>query len=252
MTDAGRRVAIVQSNYIPWRGYFDMIALADTFVILDDVQYTRRDWRNRNKIRTVDGSKWLSIPVKTKGGYHQLIRDTLIAEPDWAANHWRSIELAYAQAPHFPTYRDRYHALFERAAEETHLSAVNRLLIEGIMQDLGIKTRLIDSAEIGAGGAKSDRILNLCIATGATRYLSGPSAAAYLDLGAFAEAGIQVEWMRYDTQKPYPQVHAPPYVGQVTVLDMMFNMGHMAQDLLVSADMTFLSKSAERNEEAPS
>ncbi|MCR9177362.1 MAG: WbqC family protein [Alphaproteobacteria bacterium] len=239
MTDAGRRVAIVQSNYIPWRGYFDMIALADTFVFLDDVQYTRRDWRNRNKIRTVDGAKWLSIPVKTKGGYHQLIRDTEIADPHWAADHWRALELAYARAPYFATFRDRYRSLFEHAATETHLSAVNRLLIGGIMQDLGIETTLIESADLAVDGTKSDRILNLCRAAGATRYLSGPSAAAYMDLDAFAAAGIQVEWMRYDTQKPYPQVHGEPYLGQVSILDMLFNTGDMARNLLVSADRRF-------------
>ena len=245
MTDSGRRVAIVQSNYIPWRGYFDMIALADTFVLLDDVQYTRRDWRNRNKIRTVDGSKWLSIPVKTKGGYHQLIRDTEIADPDWAADHWRAIELAYARAPHFPAYRDRYRTLFERAGAETHLSAVNRLLIEAVMRDLGIETVLADSADLAVDGTKSDRILNLCKAAGATRYLSGPSAAAYMDLAAFAAAGVQVEWMRYDTQKPYPQIHGDPYIGQVSILDMLFNIGDMARNLLVCTDQRFAPEIAD-------
>ena len=245
MTDAGRRVSIVQSNYIPWRGYFDMIGLADTFVLLDDVQYTRRDWRNRNRIRTVDGSKWLSIPVKTKGEYHQLIRDTEIADPDWAADHWRAIELAYARAPHFSEYRDRYRSLFERAAAETHLSAVNRLLIEAIMQDLGIETTLVESADLAVDGTKSDRILNLCKAAGATRYLSGPSAAAYMDLDSFASAGIQVEWMRYDTQKPYPQIHGDPYIGQVSILDMLFNIGDMARNLLVSNDEWFAPEIAD-------
>ncbi|MEQ9085607.1 MAG: WbqC family protein [Pontimonas sp.] len=236
---ADRRIAILQSNYIPWRGYFDIINLCDIFVFLDDVQYTRRDWRNRNKIRTSSGPRWLTVPVLTKGAYHQMVQDTRISDPSWAASHWRSIELSYRRAPHFKAYEARYRSLYERAAGLSHLSAINRLFIQAIMVDLRISTELLDSAALAVDATKSNRILEICRRLGATRYLSGPSAAAYLDLDAFAAAGIAVEWMRYDTQISYSQVHGPPYTANVSALDMLFNVGEDARDLLVGADCHF-------------
>src|SRR5688572_18851386 len=93
-----RKVAIVQSSYIPWKGYFDLINMVDEFVLYDDVQYTRRDWRNRNRIKTAAGLKWLTIPVEVKGKYHQLIRDTRIAEPRWGERHWAMLAQNYSGA----------------------------------------------------------------------------------------------------------------------------------------------------------
>src|SRR3954465_9010354 len=97
MTDV-RRVAIVQSNYVPWRGYFDLIASVDEFVLLDDAQYTKRDWRNRNRIKTAQGTRWLSVPVQVSGRYTQAIYDTFVADPDWARSHWETIRQTYARA----------------------------------------------------------------------------------------------------------------------------------------------------------
>src|SRR5438046_4323553 len=95
-----RKAAIVQSNYIPWKGYFDLIRRVDEFILYDDVQYTRRDWRNRNLIKTPQGLRWLTIPVEVKGKYYQSIRDTKIADPVWAASHWQTIVHNYGRAPH--------------------------------------------------------------------------------------------------------------------------------------------------------
>src|ERR1041384_7029573 len=101
-----KMVAIVQSNYIPWKGYFDMIRGVDEFVLYDDVQYTRRDWRNRNRIKTAQGTQWLTIPVEVKGKYLQAIKETKISDPSWGRTHWRTLCHSYNRAPHFRDFQD--------------------------------------------------------------------------------------------------------------------------------------------------
>lgn len=96
-----KRIAILQSNYIPWKGYFDMIAAVDEFILYDDMQYTRRDWRNRNQIKTPQGVQWLTVPVRVKGKYDQTIRETEIDGIDWAGTHWKIIAQNYRRAPRF-------------------------------------------------------------------------------------------------------------------------------------------------------
>lgn len=113
-----KKVAIVQSNYIPWKGYFDMIAAVDEFILYDDMQYTRRDWRNRNQIKTPQGPQWLTVPVKVKGKYLQTIRETEIDGVDWVEAHWKAIVQNYRRAPHFeevaaafePSYRQHQYS----------------------------------------------------------------------------------------------------------------------------------------------
>src|SRR5262245_22128659 len=139
-------VAIVQSNYIPWKGYFDLIRRADHFVLYDDAQYTTRDWRNRNRIKTKDGLLWLSIPVEVQGRRDQRIRDARVADPTWSKKHWKTIAAAYARAAHMSVYRERLEDLFARATSPW-LSEVNRHFIEAICGWLGITTRLSWSSE---------------------------------------------------------------------------------------------------------
>ena len=125
---ARRCVAIMQSSYIPWKGYFDMIAAADAFILFDDVQFTRRDWRSRNRIKTAQGPRWLTIPVKTKSRYTQLIQETEVAA-DWTENHWTRIRHAYGKAPHFADNADAVESLYARAAGMSSLSEINRLFL---------------------------------------------------------------------------------------------------------------------------
>jgi len=219
----GKRVAIVQSCYIPWKGYFDLINLVDEFVLYDDRQYTRRDWRNRNRIKTPQGTRWLTIPVEVKGRYHQRIDETLISDPDWADVHWKTLHHNYASAPHFDTYAERIEALY-RAANDRRLSAVNRTFLEEICAILGITTRLSWSTDYEASGARTERLVSLCRAAGATTYLSGPSAREYMDEALFDQAGIELEYMSYEGYPEYPQLH-PPFEHGVTVLDLLFNTG---------------------------
>ena len=222
MSSNGKAVAIIQSNYIPWKGYFDVIDRVDEFIFLDDVQYTTRDWRNRNRIKTRDGVKWLTIPVE-HGSSRRTIAETVIGDDGWAERHWKSIVHAYAAAPHFASFKEPFEQLY-LTPRESRLSAVNRRFVSTICTGLGIGTPLRQSSDYRASGTGSERILTLCQAAGATRYVSGPAARAYLDEGAFRSAGIDVAWMDYSGYLEYPQLH-PPFEHEVSVLDLIFNTG---------------------------
>jgi hypothetical protein len=227
-----KRVAIVQSNYIPWKGYFDMIGLADEFILFDDVQYTKRDWRNRNRIKTAQGTKWLTIPVHVKGRYEQLINEVEVSDASWPETHWKTLRMAYAQAPYFGEFRERYEDLY-LGMRKTRLSAINRSFLEAICADLRIEPNLTWSSDYPGVGAKTERLLSICIAAGADRYLAGPRSRDYLDESLFTGAGIEVEWMGYSGYPEYPQVH-PPFEHRVTVLDLLFHTGADAHRFLKS------------------
>jgi WbqC-like protein family len=228
----GKRVAIVQSCYIPWKGYFDLINLVDEFILYDDRQYTRRDWRNRNRIKTPQGSTWLTIPVQAKGRYEQRIDETLVADSSWADRHWKTLAHNYATAPFFDHLRDRVEALY-RNAIDPRLSEVNRLFLEAVCELLGIETHLSWSTDYEAEGTKTERLVSLCRAAGATAYLSGPSAREYIDESLFEDAGIALEYIDYSGYSEYPQQY-PPFDHAVTILDLLFNTGPDAPSFMKS------------------
>ena len=228
-----KRVAILQSNYIPWKGYFDLIDSVDEFIVYDDQQYTRRDWRNRNRIKTAQGTTWLSIPVKVKGRYHQRIDETEISDVTWTERHWQTIAHAYGRAPFFDAYRDRLHALYERRTEAL-LSDVNRELLQGLCQILGIETAFTSSSDYDAHGAKTERLVALCRSASATTYLSGPSARAYMDESLFHDVGIEVQYMDYGGYPEYDQLY-PPFEHEVSILDLVVHTGTEARRFLKSA-----------------
>lgn len=219
-----KRIAIVQSSYIPWKGYFDLINLVDEFVLFDDVQFTRRDWRNRNRIKTANGSHWLTIPVVSKGRFFQRIDETAVADGDWADLHWRSIELAYRKAPHFDRYAETVEGWYRQAAGETALSRINHLFLSGLCGLLGITTPFTWSRDYGGEGQKTERLVGICQAAGATAYLSGPSARDYMEPERFERAGIALEYMDYSGYPEYPQRHGP-FEHAVSILDLLFNVG---------------------------
>jgi len=229
---APRRIAIVQSSYIPWKGYFDLIGSVDEFVLFDDVQFTRRDWRNRNRIKTADGLKWLTVPVETKGKYGQAIKDTRISDSSWREKHWKSLYHAYSKAPCFSQWATRIEDVYQDASDEA-LSQINYRFLTAICGILGIDTKITWSMDYAATGRKSERLLGICRQAGATEYLSGPSARAYLDESLFEEAGIDVLWMEYDGYPEYDQLY-PPFEHRVTVLDLLFHTGTGAPDHMLN------------------
>ena len=227
-----KKVAILQSNYIPWKGYFDIIGSVDAFVLYDDMQYTKNDWRNRNKIKTQNGLQWLSIPVRQES-LHQKINETKITDPKWNINHWRSISQSYAKAPFFKVYKERFEALFLEEKSE-YISEINRHFIEAINGMLGITTKIYDSREFVLAKGKSERLLALCQELGATTYLSGPAARDYLDEKIFRDAGMNVEWMDYSGYAEYHQLF-PPFEHGVSVIDLILNEGENAKNFLKSS-----------------
>lgn len=218
-----KRVAIVQSNYVPWKGYFDLIGMVDEFVLLDDAQFTKRDWRNRNLIKTASGSQWLTIPVQVSGRYHQRIDETQIADASWAGRHWETLRHAYSRARFFPWASELLEPLYGDSGAEP-LSVVNRRFLVRICEALGITTQLSWSTDYCANGASTDRLVDLCVQSGASEYLSGPAARAYLDESIFAAAGVTVTWMDYEGYAEYPQLH-PPFDHRVSIVDLLFNVG---------------------------
>jgi hypothetical protein len=217
------RVAIVQSNYVPWRGYFDMINSVDHFVLLDDAQYTKRDWRNRNRIKTAQGTRWLSIPVQVSGRYTQSIYETVIADESWAQSHWTTLRQNYARAGGGQEALDFVEDLYA-SVPGPRLTDVNRHFLERICARLGITTRLSLSLEYAPQGTKTDRLVDICRKVGATEYVSGPAARDYLDESAFAAHGMSVKWFGYGPYPEYEQVH-PPFEPRVSVLDLLLSTG---------------------------
>jgi hypothetical protein len=225
-----KRVAIVQSNYIPWRGYFDLIAFVDEFIIYDDMQYTKNDWRNRNRIKTRQGLQWITVPVLAKGRFGQKIHETPIDGTHWANKHWRTLEFNYSAASHFAEIAGWLAPIY---LEERHvnLSQLNRRLLEEICGYLGIVTRLTNSWDYELAGGKTERVANLCRQAGATEYVSGPSARSYIDERVFDELGIRITWFDYEGYRDYTQLWGP-FEPAVSILDLLFNVGAEAPDYL--------------------
>lgn len=224
----GKSVAILQSNYLPWKGYFDMINAVDEFIIYDDMQFTRRDWRNRNKIKTPQGLIWITVPVKTKGKFHQSIRDTEIQGSEWATQHWTTIAANYRHATHFDELERLLHPLLRDSY--SHISTLNRTLLDAITGYLGIGTKITNCWEYGIIDGKSDRLLDLCIKAGATRYVSGPAAKDYLDEALFERAGVEVAWLDYGGFPEYPQLWGP-FEPAVSIIDVIANCGPESRSL---------------------
>jgi len=221
---SAKSVAIVQSNYIPWKGYFDLINSVNEFILYDDAQYTRRDWRNRNLIKTRDGLKWLTIPVDVKGKFMQKINETRVSESGWTRKHWAMISHNYAKAPYFSHYRGLFEDLYAKAVQERLLSRINYQLIRAVCDVLGVRTTISWSSDYALREGQNERRIGLCKSARATKYLSGPSAKEYLDERKFKAAGVSVAWMDYSEYPAYPQLFGPFEHG-VTVLDLIFNTG---------------------------
>lgn len=218
-----KKVAILQSNYIPWKGYFDMINYVDEFILYDDMQYTKRDWRNRNKIKTANGLKWLSIPVEVKGKFNQKINVTKIADPNWNCKHFDALKYNYRTAKFYSHVIDMVKSWYQECSSE-YLSEVNYYFLNKINENLGIDTKISWSSDYILIDGKSERLLDLCKQAKATEYISGPAAQDYLDESMFLNEGIKVEWMDYSGYPEYNQLY-PPFEHGVSILDLIFNEG---------------------------
>lgn len=224
-----RSCAILQSNYIPWKGYFDLIGLVDEFVFYDSVQYTKNDWRNRNKIKTAQGIQWLTIPVRVES-LQQTIRETRVADRSWQVKHWRSISQSYSRAKCFTEFSSVFEEFYLKS-NDLSLSAINQHLIRQICNLLEITTKISDVQEYEIYGDKNERIINLCKAVNAEIYVSGAAGKDYLQINRFKDAGIDVRWMDYSGYPEYTQLYGPFEHG-VSIFDLLLNQGRDAKNYL--------------------
>lgn len=201
-----------------------MINSVDEFIIYDDMQFTKRDWRNRNTIKTPNGLLWLTIPVKVKGKYFQKINETEVDGTTWAEKHWKTIQMNYSKAPYFKDYEKHFEDLYKKASNEIFLSEVNVIFLRGICEILGIQTNFRWSSEFILADGKTERLVDLCQQVGANRYVSGPAAKDYIVKDLFDKANIDLFWMNYRNYPEYPQRFGA-FEHSVSVLDGLFNMG---------------------------
>ncbi|WAR44079.1 WbqC family protein [Methylomonas rapida] len=224
-----KKVAILQSNYIPWKGYFDLIAAVDEFILYDDMQYTRRDWRNRNIIKTPQGLHWLTVPVKAKGKFEQTIRDTEIDGYKWREQHWKTLISNYRKSAHFSDVAEIIEPLYQ--ASYRTISEVNLAFIKAVCNYLGIITKISNSWDYHLINGKTERLVNLCQQANATEYISGPAAKEYIEPEYFEAAEISLSWFDYQGYREYPQLWGY-FVHGVTILDLMFNCGKDAPNYM--------------------
>jgi len=222
-----KKVAILQSNYIPWKGYFDMIGCVDEFILYDDVQYTRSDWRNRNKIKTKNGLLWLTIPI---GRHYKKINETKVSDLSWGKKHWTAILHNYSKAAFFKDYNDIFEDFYLSGNKE-YLSQINYQLIKIITGILAIDTKISFSTDYKLTEGKTERLVNLVQQAGGNEYISGPSAQNYIIEDFFNAANIKLTYMVYNNYREYPQLF-PPFEHYVSILDLIFNTGPEARNYL--------------------
>jgi len=216
-----KKVAILQSNYIPWKGYFDLIAAVDDFILYDDMQFTKNDWRNRNQIKTPSGAQWLTVPAGQD--IRRRIRDVMLADSAWQRKHWTTLQNNYARAPYFKEVAEWLAPLYLSEVHD-NLSALNRRLIVAICAYLGIRTRIHNSWDFTLVEGRTERLVSLCQQVGANEYLSGPAAKDYMDESLMANAGIKLTWFDYAGYPPYPQQWGE-FTHHVSIVDLLFNCG---------------------------
>lgn len=229
-----KTIAICQSNYIPWKGYFDLINIADEFFLLDCVQYTKNDWRNRNLIKTENGLIWLTIPV-----YHrnlsQKISETQSVGHMWRVKHWKSIQQYYSKALFFNKYREFMQELY-LGSKEVSLSIINFSFINAICSLLGIRTKINLIFE-NEEQDKNKRLINICKRSNADTYISGPAAKKYIDEKLFEAEGITVKYMDYSSYPEYRQLYGN-FEHHVSILDLILLEGDNAKRFMKSFGQT--------------
>lgn len=223
------KLAVLQPGYLPWLGFFDQMNRVDVFVYYDDVQYTRSDWRNRNRVKGPQGPVWLTVPVLHTARFGQMILEAEIDNrADWARKHRETLRIHYRRAPHF----ERYWPILDEAYGQRweRLVDLDLFLLERIKDALGISAATHRSSALGIGGARVERLLAICRHFGATSYLTGDAAEDYLEPEPFAAGGVEVEYQRYE-HPAYPQLYGD-FVPYLSVVDLLFNCGPESRSIL--------------------
>ena len=215
-------VAIHQPEHMPWLGFFEKLVRADVFVVLDDVQFSKGDFQNRNRVKGRDGAQWLTVPVAQRFG--QKINEVEIAGDAWRAKHWKTLRSCYARAAHFETYAGEFEEFYARPWAK--LSELNVEAIRMLARAFGVEKKLVSSSTLGAVGQKSELVLNICKAVGASRYYSGRAGSTYLDADAFRREGIEIVVQEFE-HPTYEQLFMEEqgFVPNLSAVDLLFNRG---------------------------
>jgi hypothetical protein len=227
------KIAISQPGYLPWAGFFDLIDQVDQFVLLDDAQFVRQSWDQRNRIKGPAGLQWLTVPVAFRGRLGQTLLEVEIRDLDFWQKHLRAVEVDYGKAPYFKEYFEPLKKKLETIAPKGKLIDLNLALIEWLAGKLRVLTPMVRSSSLGIEGQRSHRLIAMCQHLGATEYLS-PRSALYLleDLEMFAESGVKVCFQNF-THPQYTQ-RFPPFLAYASVLDLLFNLGPEAGAMMRS------------------
>lgn len=225
------RIAVLQPGYLPWLGFFEQELAVERFILYDDVQYDRRGWRNRNRLKTPNGPVWITVPVEQKGKYTQPINEVRIdnARP-WRRKHLGTVESFYRKAPYFESLFPELERIILRDWEL--LWELDLALIEWLNGAIGIETPISLASNLDASGHKSERLLNICKRLGADEYFSGAAARHYLDLALFDQAGIAVYFQEYE-HPVYPQLYGD-FISHLSVLDLLMIAAPEAKRIILS------------------
>ena len=226
------RVAIAQPTYLPWSGHFDLIDQVDRHVVLDNVQFEKQSWQQRNRIKGGAGLQWLTVPVEFRGRLGQTIREVQIRDASFARDHLRAIELAYRRAHFFEEYYPALTTHLQSARAGSLLFELNFELLRWFLNTLGIATPLVLASQLPVEGKRTELLAAICRHLGADRYLSPPGSAVYLlnEMGTLSQAGVDVSFQHY-VPPEYTQ-RFPPFVPYASALDLIFNEGPRSLEIL--------------------
>ena len=222
-------VGIHQPHYLPWLRYFEKIARCDVFVVLDNIQFTKNGWQNRNKVKTAAGPSVLTVPVAAGLG-DTLDRAAIAPDTPWRRKHWRTIEQAYGKAPHFDAYAPVLAGIYGQNWDL--LNVLNRHMLDRFANWLGIETRIVYASDLDIPGAATQRLVNLVKAVGGDAYYTGAFALdEYLDAALFREAGIALRVQEWRAPV-YPQLHGA-FVPDLSIIDLLMNCGEESLDIIM-------------------
>jgi len=226
------RVAIMQPTYLPWCGYFEMIASVDVFVLLDNVQFVRSSWQHRNRIKSSNGELMLTVPVKSSNNIQRLILNSEINfNHDFPRTHIESLSRNYARSEYFHSFSPKMKGIYENG--NSNLADFNSNLIHALCEELGITTRIVRASKLKSKGKRTELSLNQCIELGATTFYAAIGSKEYVELEkGFQANDINVEYQNY-YQPTYPQLFGD-FIPQLSVIDLLFNCGQKSLGIIKS------------------
>lgn len=229
--EMGKVASIMQPTYLPWIGYFELIERSDIFVLMDDVQFVKKSWQQRNRIKNAQGIQWLTVPVLTTGRHFQKIVDVEIdASQNWAKKHLKSIRLAYSNAPFFGEFFPTLERIYSHPW--TKLRDLNTAIISFMKEAMDIRTPMVSSSQLQCRESRDERIIDICKQTGADVLYDTAGAAEVINADKIRSEGIKVIFQEY-VHPIYNQLHGE-FVSHLSAIDLLLNEGSASYDIIRS------------------